>query len=94
MAKLIRDNGGVEYYKLKPMFIDDIGKETKEVRDYGTIVNPVPDLFSVRYDFGAWTLATCNYKPKELTEFYGETIVDRFKEMFNYLVLTGKSRRQ
>jgi DNA replication protein DnaC len=85
---------GEDYLNKRPLFIDDIGKESKIVNDYGTVKNTIPDLFALRYDFGAWTFATCNYKSPELKEFYGETIFDRFKELFNNMKLTGNSRRK
>jgi DNA replication protein DnaC len=86
-----KDDG---YFDKRPVFIDDIGKEIQEVNDYGTKTNPVPELFAIRYDYNSWTFATCNYNEKELTELYGETIVDRFKELFNVLILEGDSRRK
>jgi DNA replication protein DnaC len=85
---------GDDYLIKRPLFIDDLGKETKIVNDYGTVKNTIPDLFAIRYDTGAWTFATNNYSFDTLQEFYGETIVDRFKEMFNNLKLTGDSRRR
>jgi DNA replication protein DnaC len=93
IASYLKDNED-GYLNKRPLFIDDIGKETKIVNDYGTIKNTIPDLFALRYDYGAWTFATCNYSSDDLTEFYGETIFDRFKEMFNYFTLTGNSRRK
>jgi DNA replication protein DnaC len=93
LARMFHENG-MSYYEKKPLFIDDIGKETKEVKDFGTIINPIPDLISLRYDFGAWTFATCNYKTSELNDFYGTMITDRFKEIFNILTLEGNSRRK
>ena len=85
---------GEDYLNYRPLFIDDLGKETKIVNDYGTVKNTIPDLFAIRYDTGAWTFATNNYSFETLREFYGETIVDRFKEMFNNLQLIGDSRRK
>jgi DNA replication protein DnaC len=93
IASHLKEHGEDNLNK-RPLFIDDIGKETKIVNDFGTIKNTIPDLFALRYDFGAWTFATCNYKSEELIEFYGETIFDRFKEMFNNFKLTGNSRRK
>jgi DNA replication protein DnaC len=93
IAKHLKDNGEDNLNK-RPLFIDDIGKETKVVNDFGTIKNTIPDLFALRYDEGAWTFATCNYKSKDLIDFYGETIFDRFKEMFNNFELSGNSRRK
>lgn len=85
---------GLEHFYRRPMLIDDLGKEAKELNDYGTIIKPIVDLMSVRYDHGGWTFATANYKLDSFKQFYGETISERFIEMFNILELTGKSRRK
>jgi DNA replication protein DnaC len=92
LASYLREKGE-DYLNLRPLFIDDIGKESKIVNDFGTIKNPIPDLFSIRYDFGGWTFGTCNYNLEDLEGFYGLTIIDRFKEMFNFLIMEGESRR-
>lgn len=84
---------GYEKFEKKPLFIDDIGKESKEVNDFGTKILPIADLMALRYDNGALTFATCNYKFDTLKEFYGLTTTDRFKEMFNILELKGESFR-
>jgi len=77
-----------------PLFIDDIGKESKTANDYGNVINPVTDLFSARYDNNALTFATANYSKDSFSKFYGDTISDRFVEMFNIIRVDGdKSRR-
>jgi len=76
------------------LLIDDIGKESKDINDYGTIKNPLIDLISERYDNITWTFGTCNYSKESLIEFYGETIFDRFVEMFNILKLEGDQSRR
>lgn len=82
------------YYHKRPLFVDDIGKEPNTVNSYGTKTNPIADLFAARYDLGAWTFATTNHTKEDLTTFYGESTVDRFKEMFNVIALVGDSRRK
>lgn len=89
---IIRENEAGHFDK-RPMFIDDIGREPKEVNNYGTKELPVTDLMSIRYDFGSLTFATTNFNDDILRKFYGEAIVDRFHEMFNYLILKGNSKR-
>lgn len=81
------------YYDKRPVFIDDLGREQKEITDYGTKEQPLIDLFSIRYDNGALTFATTNFNIDSLSEFYGEAIADRFKEMFNFIIIKSKSRR-
>lgn len=85
---------GVEQYEKKPLFIDDVGKESREVVDYGTRILPIADLFALRYANYSLTFATTNYKFETLKEFYGDSIADRLKEMFNLIVLDGKSFRK
>ncbi len=86
-------NNGIEPYAKKPLLIDDLGKEQPIVKDYGTDTRPLMELFSARYDNGAITFATSNYKIKTLVEKYGEQTIERFMEMFNFIELIGKSRR-
>jgi len=93
LQSVIRKDGS-EHYERRPLFIDDIGKEAKEVNNYGTIMLPIADLMALRYDNGALTFTTCNYKLDTLTEFYGVTTTDRFKEMFNVIELEGESFRR
>lgn len=93
LQSVIRKDG-TEHYEKRPLFIDDIGKESKEVNNFGTITRPIADLMALRYDNGALTFVTCNYKLETLTEFYGVTTTDRFKEMFNIIELEGESFRK
>jgi len=85
---------GIESLLKIPIFIDDLGKEQKSVKNFGTEVQPVVDLLARRYDIGSWTLATSNYSMNSFKEFYGITISDRFAEIFNIIELNGKNRRQ
>lgn len=82
------------YFDKRPMFIDDIGREPKEVNNYGTKELPTVDLMSIRYDCGSLTFATSNFDDDVLKQFYGEAIVDRFHEMFNYMIIKGPSKRK
>jgi len=81
------------FYKKRPLYIDDIGKEPLTVKNFGNEINPMAELLSLRYDEGAFTYATGNYNLNTLTGFYGETITDRMKDMFNFIILPGGSRR-
>jgi DNA replication protein DnaC len=80
-------------YNSKYLLIDDLGKEQEYVNNYGTIQRPILELFASRYDNGALTFATSNYKVDTFTKKYGAQTVDRFKEMFNIMELLGNSRR-
>lgn len=88
---LLKEDG---FYERRPLLIDDLGKEQKEFIDYGTKISPIPDLLSLRYDNGALTFATSNYNMTTLEKYYGTTITDRFKEMFNIIQLDGVSFRK
>lgn len=81
------------YFDKRPLFIDDLGREAKEINNYGTKELPLIDLLSIRYDNGSLTFATSNFDFKKLTEFYGLAITDRMKEMFNIIEYTGESKR-
>lgn len=83
----------IEYYEKRPMFIDDLGKEEAEIKDFGTIVRPWIDLFSLRYDHGARTYATTNFNMKDLNGIYGEFICSRMAELMTLVVIPGESRR-
>lgn len=93
LAEQIRERG-IDYWIKKPLLIDDLGKEVREAKSFGTNLKPMTDLFNIRYDTGAWTLATANYKMETFTEKYGEHTVDRFNSMFNVYTLIGQSRRR
>jgi len=95
VAEAIKEaESGIRSLKKMPMLIDDIGKEQKEAKDYGSAFNPIPDLFALRWDFGSWTFATCNYNFDDLVNFYGRSTVDRMNQMFNIITLKGESRRK
>lgn len=76
-----------------PLFIDELGREEAEVKDYGNIVKPVIDLFGHRYEAGARTYATTNYKWETIQEFYTEYIRTRMEEMMTFVPFPGESRR-
>ena len=83
----------VEEYSRRPLFIDELGREESELKDYGNVVKPVIDLFAQRYENGARTYATTNFKYESFDKFYGEFIRSRMEEMMTYVPLTGESRR-
>jgi len=71
----------LEFYERRPMFIDELGREETETKDFGNIIKPVIDLFALRYEAGARTYATTNFNTKSLKEFYGDFIISRMEEM-------------
>ena len=81
------------YFYQRPLIMDEIGRETQVVKDYGTDRQPIIEILTQRYRYNAWTFVTSNFTIETLGELYGGYIADRFKEMFNVIELTGKSRR-
>lgn len=79
-------------------YIDDIAAANENVKHYGTDYNVIQQLLSIRYNvfsrFGKLTHATSNKYPVELHEIYDERIIDRMKEMFNFIEIDGESRRK
>ena len=85
----------MEVYKKTPYLgIDDMGKEPKEVLDYGNVCNPVIDLIEYRYDKQLTTFITTNLTPEEFKDKYGERITDRFREMIEKIVFNDGSYRR
>jgi len=79
----------------RPLIIDEFGRESKTVQDYGNIVRPVSELLSLRSDTGTLTHGTTNFTLETLSseDFYGSMIGDRLKMMFNFITMKGESRR-
>ena len=85
----------VNMFVRKPLIIDEFGRESKTVQDYGNITRPLSELLSLRSDAGTLTHGTTNFILNTLSsdEFYGGMIGDRLKTMFNFITLHGESRR-
>ena len=79
----------------RPLVIDEFGRESKTVQDYGNVSRPISELLSLRSDIGVVTHGTTNFTFATLSsnEFYGGMIGDRLKVMFNFITLNGESRR-
>ncbi|WP_372772143.1 hypothetical protein [Mangrovibacterium sp.] len=84
---------GLESCVRRPLFIDELGREETETKDFGNVIKPVIDLFALRYESGARTYATTNYKIDALEKFYGDFIRSRMEEMMTYVFIPGESRR-
>lgn len=94
LPKEIRMNGIESFYK-RPLFIDDLGKESAITAEFGQRYDTWGDIFSVRYELRSLTFATANYRiDGGFKEMYGEVINDRMKEHFNIIELTGESLRK
>lgn len=86
---------GIEHFDRVPMVIDEIGRELKVAKSWGTESLPLVDLLFERYRRGSVTHITANFGWEELAqiEMYGPMLGDRFKEMFNFVYMEGESRR-
>ena len=93
LHEIIKENG-VEIIAKSPMIIDEIGRENEVVKDYGTEIRPIVELLTARYNNNAYTFATSNYNLDSLKKKYGQYITDRMVEMFNFIELTGETRRK
>lgn len=94
LQSLIQEKGITTEMIKRPLFIDDLGKEEEMVKSFGTNIKPLIELIAMRYDEGSWTFATTNYKTETLMQKYTPHTADRIKEMFNYRILEGGSRRK
>lgn len=101
-AAIRKKSASIDEYTSKPLFIDEIGRETESVKDYGTEIRPIPDIIGIRYSRGALTFASSNFVVEKqhakggacLEDKYGLYVADRMREMFNILVMKGESRRR
>lgn len=75
--------------------IDDLGTEDIKIH-YGNRKNVVGDLIEQRYaagNCGVFLHATTNLTADQLKDFYGGRVVDRMREIFNFIEFTGESKR-
>ncbi len=103
LINLILDDG-IDSLKKRPLFIDELGRENLETKDWGNVIKPVVDLFAIRYEYGGRTYATSNFtldtlestkdeSGKVTGQRYGNFIRTRMDEMFNIVILPGENRR-
>lgn len=84
----------------KPITIcfDDLGLEEVNSSLYGNKLNVMADVLLDRYimfeSHGMITHAISNLSIDSIAKLYGDRAIDRFKSMFNDLVITGKSLRK
>lgn len=84
------------FQPLSGLCIDDLGSESEKV-NYGNKANVIGDLIEARYHdkfTGVFLHATTNLSSQELIDFYGERVVSRMKEIFNFVELAGEDRRR
>lgn len=78
----------------KHLAIDDVGKESLEMIDFGNHKRPFPELIAARYERPLKLFFTSNLTKKEIEETYGASTADRIREKVNYFILSSKSQRK
>ncbi|MDR1884272.1 MAG: hypothetical protein LBR26_16050 [Prevotella sp.] len=80
------------------MCFDELGRETIPANHYGQKLNVMQHIIHIRYSlwqsYGVKTFVTTNDDAKDVEDKYGLFIRDRAREMFNVVLMTGKSRRK
>lgn len=87
---------GIRQYIESPrQAFDELGSETVPTGRYGNFENVMQYIFQSRYDnrHHQFTHATTNLTVDQIRDVYDERIYDRFKEMFNFVALRGKTFR-
>ena len=102
LCRLIAEKG-FDRFATRPLFIDELGRESLEINAFGNKIHPIKELMSIRYNNGARTFFTSNYKLSTLSKWrnekgeligYGSDIGDRISEMTNIVEMPGESRRE
>jgi DNA replication protein DnaC len=103
-AKEIGDKArkfGYDYFKKRPMEIDDVGREEKQINVFGNKSKPMLSIISRRYDSGvrAFTWMTAQHAIKEMKSndgalLYGKAVLTRMIQMMNQYELKGPNRRK
>lgn len=81
-------------YEDRMLILDDVGTEPKELNIYGNRYQLFNEILYARYARRQPTVITTNFNINTLTEFYGERIASRIREMFNVIVFKGKDLRK
>ena len=88
---------GIRHYIDNPrQAFDELGSETVPTGRYGNFENVMQYIFLSRYDnrHYQFTHATTNLTVEQIKDVYDERIYDRFKEMFNFVALRGRTFRK
>jgi len=80
------------------IILDDIGKETAIVNNYGTKFDPIRIILEIRGDifeeFGYRTFFSSNLLMEDILSRYGKRVDSRISGMSNPVTFTGPDRRQ
>lgn len=78
-------------------YFDDLGQESKHTVSFGTPRNVMKDILTRRHrmfvERGTMTFVTTNFNYDLIKNEYDTRVEDRFNEMFNDIILDGKSLR-
>lgn len=94
---------GINSLAKRPLFIDELGREQLEINAFGNKMRPINELMALRYNSGARTFFTSNFKISTLSKGfnekgeaigYGQYIGERIMEMTNIVEMPGESRRE
>jgi hypothetical protein len=74
-------------------YFDDFGAEDRSVQHFGTMVRPMEEVITMRYEqyqrYGMFSHFTSNLKPEQIRELYGERVYSRLAGMCNVVVVNG-----
>jgi len=88
----------IDYSRPVTYCFDDLGLEEVNANLYGNKMSVMIDIMLDRYSMfksnKMITHAISNLSIENLAKLYGDRAIDRFKELFNHLVITGKSLRK
>lgn len=92
---------GIERLVPCPLFIDELGRESLEINEFGNKIRPIQDLIAMRYESGARTFCSSNFSTEQLEgkvvdgvlRGYGKYVRTRMEEMMNIVRMPGENRR-
>ena len=98
---LIKSDENKKLLITSALFIDELGRESLEINEFGNKIRPIQDLFAYRYEFGSRTFCTSNFSPSALEgkndngvqKGYGKYVRTRMEEMMNIIEMPGDNRR-
>ncbi len=76
------------------LYVDELGREEVQINTFGTKSYPILDIIADRYDNGMITHVITNFRKEDLKPKYGNYIIDRFNEMFEFIEIKGESNRK
>jgi DNA replication protein DnaC len=65
---------GFDRFATRPLFIDELGRESLEINAFGIKIHPIKELMSNRYNNGARTFFTSNYKLSTSSKWRNERV--------------------